>query len=206
MKKLIIFDMDGTLVDSSLTLANSINHVRQNLSLEPMNKEEILEKINDPHINPALHLYDAQTFTPEHEEWFSEYYTQNHEKELSLYEGIEALLLELKTQGFKIAVATNAYRVSTLQSLGHLKIFNHFDTVVCYDDVAHGKPQPDMLQKILQDLNISIQETLFVGDCTRDQLAAQALQMDYLMVNWGFSNHEDALHNVTDLRRTILEY
>ena len=157
-------------------------------------QKDILEKINDPHINPALHLYDAQTFTPEHEEWFSEYYTQNHEKELSLYEGIEALLLELKTQGFKIAVATNAYRVSTLQSLGHLKIFNHFDTVVCYDDVAHGKPQPD------------IQETLFVGDSTRDQLAAQALQMDYLMVNWGFSNHEDALHNVTDLRRTILEY
>lgn len=205
MKKLIIFDMDGTLVDSSITIANAINSVRKNLSLEPMDEKQILEKVNDPHLNPALYFYEAKAFTPEHEEWFSSYYTKHHEEELRLYEKTESLLIELKDQGFKLAVATNAYRVSTLQSLSHLKVLHYFDAVVCYDDVAHGKPQPDMLERLLNDLKISIESSLFIGDSNRDKLAAEAIDMDYLMVNWGFSDHDDAIHTVEELKAHILE-
>lgn len=206
MKELIIFDMDGTLVDSSLTIANAINSVRKNLSLEPMDEKQILDKVNDPHLNPALYFYEAKAFTPEHEEWFSSYYTQHHEEELRLYDGVENLLMKLKEKGYKLAVATNAYRVSTLQSLSHLNILHHFDAVACYDDVAHGKPKPDMLEKLLEELNISVQETLFIGDGNRDKLAAEAISMDYLMVNWGFSNHDDAIHSIEKLHERILEF
>ncbi|MBU1667839.1 HAD family hydrolase [bacterium] len=206
MKQFIIFDMDGTLVDSSLTIVNAINTVRKNLSLEPMDEKEILEKVNDPHLNPALYFYEAKAFTPEHEEWFATYYTNHHEEELRLYDGTEKLLKELKNQGFKLAVATNAYRVSTLQSLSHLNVLQYFDGIVCYDDVAHGKPQPDMLEKLLNDLNISIKTSLFIGDSNRDKLAAEAINMDYLMVNWGFSNHDDAIHSIEKLQKSIVEF
>lgn len=206
MKQHIIFDMDGTLVDSSVTIANAINAVRKNLSLEPMDKKQILEKVNDPHLNPALYFYEAKVFTPEHEAWFSSYYTKHHEEELLLYDGIEALLKELKSKGFKLSVATNAYRVSTLQSLSHLNVLPYFDGVACYDDVKHGKPQPDMLEKLLKDLNISIEASLFIGDSDRDKLSAEAINMDYLMVNWGFSDYKDALHSVEKLKESILEF
>jgi len=144
-KKLYIFDMDGTLVDSSRTIANSINHVRKNLNLDSMEQSVIIEKINDTTINPAEYFYGHTNFKPDHEKWFSEYYSQNHEKEIRLYDGIYEMLIELKARGAKLAVATNAYRVSALESLGYLNLRELFDVIVCADDVRKAKPYPDML-------------------------------------------------------------
>ena len=205
MKKAIIFDMDGTLVDSSITIVNAINHVRAKLNLEPMERELILQKVNDPHLNPAEFFYEVPAFKKEHEKWFSSYYTQNHKQELRLYEDIEELLETLKKRGYLLAIATNAYRNSTLESLSCLKVLKYFDSIACYDDVHKGKPSPDMLEKILKDLNISVKESLFVGDSKRDLLAAKAINMDYIMVNWGFSTYKDAICSVKKLEQTILD-
>ena len=206
MKKAIIFDMDGTLVDSSLTIVNAINHVRKNLKLDAMERELILEKVNDPHLNPAEFFYEVSAFTDQHEEWFAGYYTDNHEKELQLYEGIEELLKNLKEKGYALAVATNAYRGSTLESLSHLKVLEYFDSIACYDDVHRGKPSPEMLEKNLKDLNVLAEDSIFIGDSERDLLASEAINMDYFMVNWGFSDYEDAIHSVKKLEETILEF
>jgi phosphoglycolate phosphatase len=207
-KKLIIFDMDGTLVDSSVTLVNAINHVRDKLSLEPMDENEILSKLNDHTINPAKYFYEADSFKADHEVWFSQYYKDNHKRELRLYKGIKELLQELKEKGFKLAVATNAYRVSTRQSLIYLDIIDYFDAIVCGDEVQWAKPHPDMLLKILDELNIKPQEAIFVGDGERDQEAAKRANIDYIMVHWGFSKHkeDDAVSTIEELKKRILEY
>lgn len=204
-KKLVIFDMDGTLVDSSITIVNAINYVRSKLDLNPLNKELILTKVNDPELNPALFFYETEKFLTQHEQWFSEYYTDNHEKELELYVGVEALLKELKEKGYKLAIATNAYRGSTLESLGHLNILDYFASIACYDDVGRGKPAPDMLEKNLEDVNLKVENTIFVGDSERDLMAANTLKIDYIMINWGFSDYQDAIHSIDELKEKILE-
>jgi len=205
-KRLVIFDMDGTLVDSSVTIANAINHVRHNLGLPLMEPDIIIEKINDHNLNPAQYFYETDHFEGQHETWFSEYYTQNHDKELLLYDGIREMLIALKEKGVKLAVATNAYRGSTIESLMHLGIFGLFDTIACYDDVKRGKPYPDMLFKILNSLVLLPQEALFVGDGSRDEMAAQKAEIEYMMVDWGFSDHQDAIQSVTELQRQVLRY
>jgi len=204
-KKLIIFDMDGTLVDSSTTIVNAINYVRSKLNLVALEKELILEKVNDPALNPALFFYEVEEFSTEQEEWFSEYYTLNHEKELELYPKIDKLLKELKERGYLLAIATNAYRGSTLQSLGHLKVLDYFSSIACYDDVDRGKPSPDMLEKNLEDLKLDVKDAIFIGDSERDLMAAETLNMDYIMINWGFSNYKNAIHTVERLKEKILE-
>ncbi len=205
-KKLIIFDMDGTLVDSSITIVNAINYVRSKLNLKALEKDLILTKVNDPELNPALFFYEVEAFSAEHEAWFSEYYTNNHENELELYSGINKLLEELKALDYKLAIATNAYRTSTLQSLAHLKVLHYFESIASYDDVGRGKPAPDMLEKNLKDLSLQARDAIFIGDSERDLLASKALNMDYLMVNWGFSDYEDAIHSVAELKKSILEF
>jgi len=205
MKKVIIFDMDGTLVDSSVTIVNAINHVRKNLNLTPLDKELILEKVNDPDLDPAKYFYEVPAFTSQHESWFSQYYTDNHEKELQLYNGIEKLLKKLKKQGFILAVATNSYRGSTIESLSHLNILDYFDSLACYDDVGRGKPAPDMLEKNMEDTNIKREDALFIGDSERDLLASKSAKIDYIMINWGFSDYKDAIHKVEDLEKAIIE-
>ena len=205
MKKVIIFDMDGTLVDSSLTIARAINHVRNRLGLTSLDEKEILEKVNDPSVHSALHFYETDTFTPNQEEWFADYYHDHHKEELRLYDGIKELLHELKDEGFKLAVATNSYRVSTQQSLSHLQILSLFDKLACYDDVPQGKPHPDMLFQLLDAFQIEAKEALFIGDSERDAEASKSAKIDYLMVNWGFSDHADAIENIATLKEKILE-
>lgn len=204
MKKVVIFDMDGTLVNSSLTIVNAINHVRGKLNLEPLNSETILNKVNDPKLNPAKYFYKTDKFTPQHERWFSDYYTKNHERELILYDEILELLESLRERGFRLALATNAYRKSTLESLSYLQILDYFESIACFDDVGRGKPAPDMLEKNLKDLKATAEETIFVGDSERDMLAAKSANIDYIMINWGFSDYKNAIHKVSDLKKELL--
>ncbi len=196
--------MDGTLVNSSLTIANAINYVRKNLGFEPMEQEYILSLVNDHTINPAQTFYHAKVFDRDHEKWFSEYYTKNHENELVLYDGIKELLESLKNKGHDLAVATNAYRGSTIESLTHLEVYEHFDTIACYDDVNEGKPHPAMLHKILDELKHSSHQALFIGDGPRDEIASKRAEIDYIMVDWGFTDHTDAVSSVDELHNLLL--
>lgn len=202
-KKLIIFDMDGTLVNSSLTIVNAINYVRSHLGFPAMEAKKVLSHVNDPLINPAKFFYYAEAFDKDHERWFSEYYSNNHDKELVLYEGIFSLLLHLKDKGYLLGLATNAYRISTLQSLEYLKIHHFFDAIACYDDVAEGKPAPDMLEKVLQKLNITKEDALFIGDGPRDKMASDRAGIEYIMVDWGFTEHQDAVREVKILEKML---
>jgi len=209
MKKIVIFDMDGTLVDSSITIVNAINYVRNKLSLPPMSRENILTKLNDHTINSSQYFYETDSFKADHEIWFGEYYKNNHKQELRLYDGIEELLFELKDkQGFQLAVATNAYKISTKQSLMYLDIIGYFDSIVCGDEVPRAKPYPDMLYKILDERGIDASEAIFVGDGERDEEASKNANIDYIMVHWGFSTHkkEDAVSTIDELKKKILEF
>jgi len=203
-KKLIIFDMDGTLVNSSITIANAINYVRANLGFVPMESDHILKLVNDHTINPAQTFYHAEAFDKDHEKWFSEYYTKNHDKELALYSGVKEMLVSLKEHGYRLAVATNAYRGSTIESLTHLDVYEIFDGIACYDDVLQGKPHPDMLYKLLDALDVKEDEAIFIGDGPRDEMAAKEAKMDYIMVDWGFTEHTDAVRTVEELKQMLL--
>jgi phosphoglycolate phosphatase len=196
--------MDGTLVNSSLTIANAINYVRKNLGLEAMEAQKILRMVNDHTLNPAKAFYHTEAFDADHERWFSEYYSKNHEKELVLYEGVKTLLDSLKAEGHSLALATNAYRGSTLESLTHLDIFDHFDAIACYDDVEKGKPYPDMLHKILDELDHSNESAIFIGDGPRDEMASKNADIPYIMVDWGFTDHSDAVRSVDELKEILL--
>jgi len=207
LKKAIIFDMDGTLVDSSLALSGAINHVREQLHLPPLKHADILSKINDHTLNSAQYFYKSKYFLPEHQKWFSNYYSANHHKELVLYDGIKELLQLLKENDLKLAVATNAYRNSAIESLVHLDIHDCFDAVVCFDDVKEGKPSPQMLERITELFSLETEHALFIGDGERDQMAAKRAGMDYIMVSWGFSRHDSsAVNSVEQLKEILLNF
>ena len=202
---LIIFDMDGTVVDSSLTLARAINHVREKLGLTALDNMDILLRINDPQTDAPKYFYNCESFTKDHEKWFYEYYTENHEKELRLYDGIKELLEELKKEDFLLGLATNAYRRSTMESLKHLNIEKCFDSVICHDDVKEGKPNPEMLFCLMDEFEKNRKDTVFVGDGERDKLAAEAAGIKFIRVDWGFDKQEEGFNKVSELHEYLLK-
>ncbi len=185
---LLIFDLDGTLVDSSATLINGINYVRSKVGLPPMDGEEIMHGIMTPGIHMSEYFYGVDGIDSSYEQLFKEYYSANHDKELRLYDGVEEMLETFEKKRYTLALATNGYRDSTLEALKHLKIERFFDSIVCYDDVENGKPAPDMLLLLLQKYGLNALDTLFIGDSQRDKLAAKAANIEFLQVDFGQNN------------------
>jgi phosphoglycolate phosphatase len=201
-KTLLIFDMDGTLIDSSVVISNAINHVRKKLSLPPLKKEDILSVVNDMHIHSPRYFYDADDFTQDHIVWFQEYYTAYHDKDVALYEGIVSLLESVQKK-YTLTLATNAYRQSTLQLLAHVGIEGFFEMVVCADDVKESKPSGEMIEKILSAHDCHPSKALMIGDSLKDKEAASRAGVETILVDWGFSDLDGACEKVDELGKLL---
>ena len=200
---LIMFDMDGTLIDSGFSITNKINYVIENLGLESLEKNYILEKVNDPSINSAEFFYGTKEFTKQQTKLFEEYYNQHCLSDLVVYDGIVKLLESLK-DNFILAVATNANSQYAHKMLNHVGIGHHFKTILGYDSVKNPKPHPEMVNKTLEIHNISKEKAQLVGDSKKDIMAATKAGVDSVLVNWGFSNHEkDAIETIAELEKRI---
>lgn len=203
--RLIMFDMDGTLINSGAAITNTINYVRENLGFEKMEKDFILEKVNDPDINAAEFFYGTKDFTEQQKVLFEEHYNANCLSNLELYNGIEKLIDDLKSD-FTLTVATNANSVFAKKMLDHVGIGQHFKTILGYDSVQNPKPHPEMVNKILNKHEIHKHNAQLVGDSHKDIMAASKAGVDSVLVNWGFSNHlNDAIETIEELEKRIYE-
>lgn len=200
---LIMFDMDGTLINSGNMIAKTINHVRENLNLEHMEKDYILTNVNDPLVNTSLFFYDTPSFSQEQRILFEEFYKENCLKELEIYDGIVNLLNELKND-FTLSVATNANSDFAKKMLKYLDLYSYFDSILGFNDVNQAKPHPEMINKILNLHDIKKEKAQVIGDSHKDIQAASNAGVDSVLVNWGFTNHEkDAVSSVRDLKKEI---
>jgi len=206
-KQLIIFDMDGTLIDSGDVISNTINYVRENLGLSIMPKLELLTNINNPEINSSEFFYGTTAFTDEQTKLFGDYYNKNCVNDISLYEGINELLEEIH-QDFILSIATNASADFAIKMIKHLNIDHFFDFVIGSNDVKNPKPHPEMLLNTLESLNIETSHAILIGDSNKDKNAAEACQMDCILVNWGFTqhNHKDVTSNTIELKKKLLSF
>ena len=204
MRGYLIFDMDGTLIDSSAIIANSINYVRSKLGLKPMDRRIILEAVNDTTIHRPKFFYGVEEYLPQHIAWFREYYSKNHHKETVLFTGVKELLEELSPH-FHLALATNAYRESAMLILKHLQIEHYFDIIVCGDEVEHPKPAADMIERIIDFFGCKRDEIILIGDGKTDEEAAKNAGIGFIRVNWGWQRYEDAVESVQELRQKLLQ-
>lgn len=200
---LIIFDMDGTLINSGFAITNTINYVRTNLGLEELESNYILENVNDPNINSAEFFYGTKEFTDKQTKLFGEYYNEHCLHDLVVYDGIKELINTLKND-FTLAVATNANSVYAKKMLNHVELGSYFPTILGYDSVSKPKPHPEMVNKILDKHDILKHNAQVIGDSHKDIMAATNAGVDSVLVNWGFSNHEkDAIETVEELKHRI---
>jgi HAD superfamily hydrolase (TIGR01549 family) len=188
--QIVIFDMDGTLVDSGEDITASVNHVRKKVyNLAPLQVEYVVEAINLDKRNLALLFYETPLYEPEARQEFENHYHDQCIRTLRLYEGIDELLENLVHRSARISVATNAPARFAKRMLAHLGLETIFDRIIGSEDVSHPKPHPDMLLTLLDGYGYvpGQDQALMVGDNDKDMKAARQAGISGAFATWGFS-------------------
>jgi len=212
MSRIIIFDMDGTLIDSSQDITHSINYVRTFRSLAPLSVQTIVEAINGGHDNLAHIFYETETYEQQDRDRFEEHYENQCVQNVSLYEEMADTLKKLKKQGHRLSIATNAPSTFAKIMLKHVNILHYFDYIYGADMVEHAKPHAQMLLEIFKDYGYEKskeQTPLMVGDNHKDMTSAKNAEVIGVYVGWGFSDsneYEISLKKPSELLEVAKKY
>jgi len=194
MQKIVIFDMDGTLIDSKKDITISVNYVREvNHNLPPLSEDFIVEAINMYERNLPYLFYETQEYEQRDRKVFEKHYKQQCIKHPYLYNGVKEMLFTLKAHDVKLSVATNAPTLFAKTMLEHLNIATLFDEIMGADRVRSSKPNPDMIHEILAFYNFDKKndKAWMVGDNSKDMQSAQRAGISPIFVTWGFSTEGD---------------
>jgi phosphoglycolate phosphatase len=172
---LIVFDWDGTLMDSTATIVKCIQAAARDLDLEMPSREAASHVIGlglQEAMQMALPGLDAKDYPQIVERYRHHYLAQD--QELVLFEGVREMLADLAQQGYFLAVATGKSRVGLNRALQATDLLSVFDATRCADE-TFSKPHPAMLQELTRDLGQNMERTLMIGDTTHDlQMAINA--------------------------------
>jgi phosphoglycolate phosphatase len=194
---LIIFDLDGTLIDSSTDLANAVNATRAHLGLPPMEHEKVYSYVGNGApvlIRKALGPAYSDDAVAEALEYFLAHYRAHMLDNTALYPGVREALDRFRSEGIAMAVLTNKpVRVSQaiVDSLG---LHEHFLRVYGGNSFEQKKPNPAGIESLIAETGARRRGTLMVGDSSVDVQTARNAGVAACGVTWGFQPETFAEH------------
>src|SRR5581483_2290484 len=186
----VLFDLDGTLVDSYAALADAVNFARRQHGLEELSAARIREFVGGG-IEPLLQRAFNTTAVPRSvQDAFENRYDEICCEESKVLANVEATLETLQALGVLMAVCTNKPTTFSKKILSFLELAQYFEAIVGPDVAGARKPDPHHVLRTLEATRCAPSEALFVGDMPIDVHAARASGMDVAVVTTGSSSEE----------------
>lgn len=180
----VFFDFDGTLIDSYPAIAASVNYLRSQHNLSPLQVDEVRRFVGHGPIYLLEHTVPGGD-----PEKCLKLYREHHPAVMfsgtELLPGAEELLALLQDAGKKVGLCSNKPRVFSEELLAHFHWRDKFDVVLGPEDVAHVKPAPDMLIEGMRRLQIEAVEALYIGDMSVDIQTARGAGVNVWVVPTG---------------------
>ena len=200
-KKLVLFDLDGVLIDSKSNMELAWKDVCAQLELDtPF--EDYFSNIGRP-FKEILSIIGIN----ENQDLVEHIYNESSLKRISditFFYGVKDYLHFLSDKNIKIGIVTSKSKIRVTPILKEIGI--DFSIVKTPDDVCRGKPSPDHLLMAMALLNVDPLESIFIGDMDVDFMAAQRAHVDYLHVAWGYGEHIEGakiINQLTDINQYI---
>lgn len=190
--KLLIFDLDGTILDTLKDLYFSVNYALSENHFPERTPEEVRQFVGNgirKLIERSVPENSTEKQIQQVHQAFTEYYTVHCRDNTRPYPGIPEVLKTLRKNGSKLAVVSNKADYA-VQKLCDEYFPNLFDAVAGEREGIRRKPAPDAVQAILKELHIQPEQAVYIGDSDVDILTAENSGMPCISVTWGFRSRE----------------
>jgi len=185
--KLLIFDWDGTLMDSVARIVDCLRKASEEVFGEELRREDELKDVIGLGLREALIQLHPEATGLQIEQMSAAYryqYLEVNQTHSVLFQGVEALLSKLEEQGYWLAIATGKGRQGLDQVLEFTGLGPRFHVTRCASE-TFSKPHPLMLEEILEQLGMDVEDALMIGDTEYDMEMARNAKMDRLGVSYG---------------------
>jgi phosphoglycolate phosphatase len=185
----VLFDFDGTLIDSFGAIAASVNHVRQRRGLAAMSVEEVTKYVG----RGATHLLRDTIGVGDPQEnlnWYSEHHPSVLATHTKLLPGAEEIIKQLHSRGLILGICSNKPLAFSRELVKILGIAEKLALVCGPEDVGRHKPAPDMLLFAMKKLGVGPDQTLYVGDMVVDIKTARAAGVPVFVIATGTESAE----------------
>lgn len=194
-KQLVIFDLDGTLLDTVADLANATNQALEQCGFPTHPVEAYYKFVGNGISKLFARALPADGSNEENilriRSLFIPYYNEHNADCSRPYPGIADLLRQLQSRGVQIAVASNKYHEATLKLVCHFFPDINFASIYGQREDVPIKPAPDIVYDILRDTGVAKENTLYVGDSGVDMQTARNASVESVGVTWGFRSEEE---------------
>jgi pyrophosphatase PpaX len=181
----VLFDLDGTLIDSTRLILDSYHHTIAAHGMAPVAEAEWKRGMGTP---LRVQLREWAT-SDEHLEamvaTYRGYNLANHDSMVVAYAGVDALLQSIRSSGKKIGIVTSKNREGTQRGLRIAGLENAVDLLVCADDVTNPKPHPEPVLRAVELLKADPATTIYVGDSIHDMRSGRGAGVLTAAVLWG---------------------
>jgi phosphoglycolate phosphatase len=190
----VVFDLDGTLVDTAGDFIPAVQQLRGEYGLPPMDPARIRRSVsNGSHalVQLALDTRPQHTGYEQARQRLLSLYAQALGRDARLYPGLDALLAELEARAIPWGIATNKPRQYTEPLLRALALSPAQGALVCPEDVAAAKPHPESLQRICAALDCAPSRCIYIGDHARDIEAGRRAGLFTIAAAYGYIEEGD---------------
>ncbi len=190
MIKLIIFDIDGTLVDAYDSIHEALQRTLADLDY-PQTTYEQSKRAVGRGVEALLGSFVDEAHVPQALALYTQHTDDVLKDTVKFLPGAEKLVRNLFAQGYKLAIASNRPHQFSKRILQYLNVDECFHAVVCADNVANAKPEPDMIQAILEHFGLAAKQAVYVGDMALDVATGHNAGVLTLAVPTGSSTKEE---------------
>lgn len=195
MNKLIIFDLDGTILNTTLDMTNAMNHILKSIGGTPITEDDMRVAMTKGR-RYLIEKSFSRVITDEENISIQTKYNNHYFKSKNIhtkpFSGIEKLLSDLKDEGYLLAVCSNKLHDASSGLIA--EIFpNTFDYVLGRSDKFPTKPSKEMIVHIIDKLNVDKNNVVYLGDTATDMKAAINAEVFKIAVTYGFGSKESLL-------------
>ena len=193
----VIFDLDGTLLDTLQDLTDSVNVALDAYNMPIRSLEEVRSFVGDGLRNLMIRAVPKGEGNPEFEElfmYFKDYYKTHCDIKTSTYDGVLELMKELKGRGIKMAIVSNKFDLG-VKALSEKFFSEYVDAAIGEREGIGRKPAPDSVNEVLRELNIEKEHAIYVGDSEVDIMTAENADIRCISVTWGFRDEAYLMEN-----------